>query len=330
MSLIEDIKKLRTLTGAGMVDCKKALIESGNDMEKAKELIRQRGQAIAAKREDRSAAEGVAFGKAVDGFAAIVALKCETDFVSSNEKFIKLAKEILDKALEAKVKTMAELNDFSYDGQTVAEHITQLSGITGEKMELGDYKALEGAGLSVYNHFNNKLAVIAAFNKAGDPEVLKEVAMQIATSNPIACTREEVPQSVIDEETKVAIEKTKEEQVEKAVNNALSKAGINPNLVDSDDHISSNLAKGWLTQEQADKAQEIKKTVAAEKAANLPEAMIQNITKGRLNKFFSQNVLTEQPYEAEPQLKLTIGQYLAKNDADLKVIAFQRVNLNAD
>ena len=118
--------------------------------------------------------------------------------------------------------------------------------------------------------------------------------MQVASMNPVAVNKEAVPQSVVDEELKVAVEKTKEELVKKAVDAALSKAGINPAHVDSEDHIQSNTAKGWLTPEQADQAREIIKTVSAEKAANLQEAMVNNIANGRLNKFFKENTLEEQ------------------------------------
>ena len=142
---INDIKKLRDMTGAGLSDCKKALIEAENDMDKALELIRKRGQAIAAKREDREAAQGIAKGKSVGNFAAIIGLKCETDFVAKNEKFVNLANQILDAAVENKVKSLDELNALVIDGKTVPEAITALSGITGEKMELGAYRVPRGS-----------------------------------------------------------------------------------------------------------------------------------------------------------------------------------------
>ena len=161
---INDIKKLRDMTGAGLSDCKKALIEAENDMDKALELIRKRGQAIAAKREDREAAQGIAKGKSVGNFAAIIGLKCETDFVAKNEKFVNLANQILDAAVENKVKSLDELNALVIDGKTVPEAITALSGITGEKMELGAYECLEAPSTVVYNHFNGMLSAIVAFN----------------------------------------------------------------------------------------------------------------------------------------------------------------------
>lgn len=147
---------------------------------------------------------------------------------------------------------------------------------------------------------------------------------------PVALDEASVPQETKDSELKVAIEKTKEEQVEKAVVNAIKKAGINPNLVDSEDHVESNIAKGWLTREDADKAAEIRKTVAAEKAANLPEQMIQNIAKGRMAKFFKENCLVDQEFQFGDGDKESVSQWLKKQDKDLKVVDFRRYTLAAD
>jgi len=326
---IADIKKLRDMTGAGIVDCKKALIESENDMTKAVELIRKRGQAIAAKREDRNAAEGAAFAKVDGNFAAIVTLKCETDFVGSNEKFVALTKKILDEAVAAKVKSADELAALSYDGHTVAEHITELSGITGEKMELGEYAYLEAPGLAGYNHFNRKLATIVAFNEPVSEEVGKAIAMQVASMKPIAATREQISQEVIDNELKVAIEKTKAEQVKKAVENALKKKGFNTYYCETEEHRDEAIRKGYMTQEQVDEALKIMKETAEQKEANMPEQMIQNIANGRLNKFFAENVLLEQEYEAGEN-KETVAQYLAKASKTLVATDLKRINLNVD
>lgn len=327
---IEDIKKLRGMTGAGIVDCKKALIEAENDMDKAIELIRKRGQAIAAKREDRNAAEGVAFGKADGNYAAIVALKCETDFVASNEKFVALAKEILDKAVEARVKSLEELQALTYDGKTVPEHVTALSGITGEKMELGAFECVEAESTVTYNHFNKKLATIVGFNKPEVPEeVAKGIAMQVASMKPLACNREDIPQERIDEELRVAVEKTKMEQIQRAVNVALKKAGYNEYYCASEEHMDEAIRKGYMTEEQVADAKKIKAEVAADKEANMPEQMVQNIAQGRLKKFYQENVLMEQEFEVGDE-KETVAQYLAKVDKDLKATALKRVNLNVD
>ena len=327
---INDIKKLRDMTGAGLSDCKKALIEAENDMDKAMELIRKRGQAIAAKREDRNAAQGISIGKSVGDFAAIVALKCETDLVAKNEKFVTLAKAILDAAVESRVKSLDELNALMMDGKTVAEQVTALSGITGEKMELGAYECLEAPATVVYNHFNGMLAAAVAFNKADvDAEVAKAVAMQVASMNPIKATREQIPQETIDEELRIAIDKTRAEQVSKAVENALKKAGFNPYYCATEEHQDEAIRKGYMTAEQVEEAKKLMAETAAAKEANMPEQMIQNIAKGRMNKFYQENVLMEQVYEAGEN-KETIAQFLASKDKDLKAIDLKRVNLNVD
>ena len=145
-----DITKLRQLSGAGMMDCKKALEEAGNDIEKAMEIIRKKGQAVAAKRSDREAAEGCVVVKAENGFGAIIALKCETDFVAKNEDFVKLAKDILDLAVANKCKTLDEVKALPMGKGTVADAVVDRSGITGEKMELDGYMTIEGENISVY------------------------------------------------------------------------------------------------------------------------------------------------------------------------------------
>ncbi len=185
-------------------------------------------------------------------------------------------------------------------------------------MELDGYNFLEGENISVYDHMNkHTLATIVQLNENNE-EAGHKVAMQVAAMKPVALDEASIPQSVKDEEFKVAVEKTKEEQVEKAVVAAIKKAGINANLVDSDDHIESNIKKGWLTREEADKAIEIRNTVAAEKAANLNEDMIQNIAKGRLNKFFKENCLVDQEFQFGDGDKQSVSEWLK---AQSKLIA---------
>lgn len=326
---IEDIKKLRHMTGAGMMDCKNALAETEGNIEAAIEIIRKKGQAVAAKREDRQASEGCVLAACKEGFAAIVALKCETDFVAKNESFRALTKAILDAAVKAGAKTLDEVKELDLNGRTVAENITDEIGKTGEKMELGAYECLEAASVAAYDHLGNKLSTIVGFNQAGvSTEVGKEIAMQVAAMNPVAVDREAVPASIIEEEKAVAIEKTKTEQVQKAVDAALKKAGLNPNHFDSEDHIASNLAKGWFTEEDAAKAREIIKTTSEQKAANLPQQMIDNIVNGRINKYYKENCLMEQEYTRDATM--TVGQFLDKTAKGLAVVSFKRVNLNED
>ena len=325
---IADINKLRKMTGAGIMDCKKALVETNNDIDAAIEIIRKKGLAIAAKREDRDASEGRAIAGTNGTFAAVVSLKCETDFVANTDGFKALANQILEAALANKAQNIDELKAIKLGDRTIAELIVEETGKTGEKMEIGAYEAIEAAKVVAYNHFNGKLATIVGFNKddASD-EATREIALQVASMNPVAVNVDEVPETVKQQELVAAIDKTKLELVKKAVDNALTKAGLNPNLVDSEDHIASNINKGWLTEEEATKAREIKEKTAAEKAANMPEAMIQNIAKGRLNKFFKDNVLMEQELG---ETKETVSAFLQKIDKDLVVTSFKRVNLNAD
>lgn len=324
-----EISKLRALTSAGLMDCKKALAESNGDMDVAVEILRKKGQAVAAKREDRQASEGCVMAKSTGKFAAIVALNCETDFVAQNAGFVAVTNKILDAAVAAEAKTIDELKALVIDGQTIEALVVEESGKTGEKTEIGAYEVIAAPTTAAYNHFNKKLATIVGFNLEGvDEKVGREVAMQVASMNPVAVDRDAVPQSVKDSEYTVAIEKTKEEQVKKAVEAALKKAGINPNLVDSEAHIESNMAKGWLTQEEADKARAIAKETAEAKAANLPEQMINNIAQGRMNKFFKESCLMEQEFVQDE--KITVAQYLEKVQKGLVAVDFKRVNLNQD
>jgi elongation factor Ts len=327
---IEDIKKLRHMTGAGLSDCKKALEETGSDLQAAIEIIRKKGQAVAAKREDRQASEGCVFSGVNGNFAAIVALKCETDFVAKNESFRTLAKTLLDVALAQKPADLEALKALALeDGRTVADHITDEIGKTGEKMELGAYENLTAESVAAYDHLGNKLATIVGLNQAvADEQVGREIAMQVAAMNPVAATRQDVPQNIVDEEYKVAVEKTKEEQVKKAVEAAIRKAGLNPNHFDSEDHIESNISKGWITAEEAEKGRAIAKEAAEKKASSLPEEMIKKIAEGRVNKFYKENVLMEQEFHRDG--KITVGQYLAQQGKGLEVASFKRVNLNED
>ena len=328
---IEDIKKLRAMTGAGLADVKKALTEAEGDYEKAKELIRERGLAIAAKRSDRETSNGCVLVKQVDGFAAMVAIKCETDFVANGQDFIALVQEILDAAVANKCKSLDEVKTLKLaNGEDAATAVQQRSGVTGEKMELDGYNFLEGENLYVYDHMNkHTLATIVQLNENNE-EAGHKVAMQVAAMKPVALDEASIPQSVKDEEFKVAVEKTKEEQIEKAVVAAIKKAGINANLVDSEDHIESNIKKGWLTREEADKAIEIRKTVSAEKAANLNEDMIQNIAKGRLNKFFKENCLVDQEFQFGDGDKQSVSEWLKAQSKDLKIVAYKRFTLSAE
>ncbi len=323
-----EITKLRKMSGAGMMDCKNALTEANGDIDKAMEIIRKKGQAVAAKRSDRDAAEGCVLAKKDGNFAAIIALKCETDFVAKNEDFIALTQAILDAAVANKCKDIEEVKALPMGNGTVQDAVTDRSGITGEKMELDGYNVVEGEYTTVYNHMGkNQLCTIVAFNKAAEAPA-HAVAMQIAAMNPIAIDEDGVSEEIKNQEIAVAIEKTKAEQVQKAVEVALKKAGINPAHVDSEDHMESNMAKGWITAEDVAKAKEIIAEVSAQKAANLPEAMIQNIAKGRLAKFLKEVCLLNQ--EDIMDGKKTVREVLKEADAELKILSFKRFTLRAE
>ena len=305
---IDDIKKLRAMTGAGLADVKKALTEAEGDFDKAKELLRERGLAIAAKRSDRETSNGCVLVKSVDGFAAMLALKCETDFVANGADFIALTQSILDAAIAAKAADIEAVKALDINGQTAQEAVTQRSGITGEKMELDGYLTLEGENVEVYDHMGkHTLCTMVQTNKPA-AEQGHLVAMQVAAMKPVALDAQSVDQKILDEEYKTAVEKTKLEQVEKFV----------------------EMKKGWLTKEQADEARKIIAEAKVEGEAQLKMQMIENIAKGRVQKFLKENCLVDQEFQFGDGDKATVAQWLAKQDKDLKITAFKRFTLVAD
>lgn len=320
--------KLRQMTGAGMMDCKKALVEAEGDYNRAQEIIREKGKLVAAKRADRNTSEGAVRADVTGSKAVMVCLGCETDFVSKNAEFQALADEVLAAAKASYPADAAALMACKIsDGRTVEEAITQQTGKTGEKHQLVDYALVEAPYVVSYVHaLNGKLGALVGFNKEVPAELAKGVAMQVASMNPVSISAADCPADVVERERQVAIEKTKEEQVQKAVDAALKKAGINPAHVDSEDHIESNTAKGWITPEQAAQAREIKKTVAEQKAANLPAQMIENIANGRVQKFFKENTLEEQAYQMGDG-KQSVKEVMAAADKDAKVVVFKRFSL---
>ena len=327
---IDDIKKLRAMTGAGLADVKKALTEAEGDFDKAKELLRERGLAIAAKRSDRETSNGCVLVKKANGFAAMIALKCETDFVANGADFIALTQSILDAAVAAKAKDIEAVKTLNINGQTAQEAVTQRSGNTGEKMELDGYLVLEGENIEIYDHMGKHTLCTMVQTNIEAAEVGHKLAMQVAAMKPVALNADAVPQAILDEEYKTAVEKTKLEQVEKYVEVVLKKAGINPNLVDSEDHIESNMKKGWLTQEQADEARKLKEQATAEKSATLNMNMIENIAKGRVSKFLKENCLVDQEFQFGDGDKQTVTQWLAAQNKELKIVDFKRFTLVAE
>lgn len=203
-----DIQHLRKMTGAGMMDCKNALTEAEGDFDKAIEIIRKKGQAFAAKREDREATEGCVLAATNGEFATIVAVNCETDFVAMNADFVNMTKSILDAALANKPADLDALKALTIDGRSISDVVTDRMGITGEKMELSVYEQVSAPYVIAYVHPGNKLASIVGFNKANvDEQVAKDVAMQIAAMNPVALVPEEVSDEIKQRELSIAREK---------------------------------------------------------------------------------------------------------------------------
>lgn len=209
-----DVSKLRQMTGAGMMDCKKALQEADGDFDKAVEEIRKKGMAVANKRADREATEGVVLSKVTDDAkkGALVVLNCETDFVAKNESFVALAQSILDLGLTQGAKTLAELNELELDGVAVKDVITEQIGVIGEKLELAAFNVVEAEKVVAYIHPGNKLATLVGFNKADLEEQMgKDVAMQVAAMAPVAVDKDSVPQDVIDKELEIGKEMARNE-----------------------------------------------------------------------------------------------------------------------
>jgi elongation factor Ts len=226
-----DVARLRKVTMAGMMDCKKALEESNGDFDKAIEIIRKKGQAVANKRADRDATEGVVLSKvnATSKAGAMIVLNSETDFVAKNSEFIALATKILDLALAKTPLNLDELKALPMENSTVGEKVTEFIGIIGEKMELAYYEKIEAAHVQAYIHPGNRLATLIGFSKAGlDVQVYKDIAMQVAAMNPVAVDKDDVPEKVIAQEIEIGKEQARrdgkpEEMLEKIAQGKLAK-----------------------------------------------------------------------------------------------------------
>jgi elongation factor Ts len=226
-----DVAKLRKITGAGMMDCKKALSEANGDFDKATDILREKGQKVASKRADREASEGVVLAKVTDDnkVGALIGLNCETDFVAKNEDFIKVADSIVNLSLEKKPADINELKSLTLDGKSIEETITFQTGVIGEKLELSYYEKLESEFVIPYIHPGNKLAALAGFNKSVDDiQVAKDVVMQIAAMDPVAIDKDDVPVETIEHELKIAKEQARQEgkpenMLDKIANGRLNK-----------------------------------------------------------------------------------------------------------
>ncbi len=207
-----DVMKLRKMTGAGMMDCKKALIEAEGDFDRAQDIIREKGKLVVSKRADRTASEGVVVTKIVGEKAYILCLACETDFVAQNSEFGASANAILEIAVAADAADLATLLAVkNAEGHTVEEMVTEKSGQTGEKVELAYYARIEAPYCCAYVHFNKKLGTVLGFNKAIDEEVAKKVAMQATAMAPISIDENDCPAEVVEKEKAIQLEMMKQD-----------------------------------------------------------------------------------------------------------------------
>lgn len=208
-----EVNKLRKATGAGMMDCKNALVEAEGDFDKAIEILRKKGQKVAAKRADRDSSEGAAIAKVNEGntTGVIISLNCETDFVAKNEGFVNLANELAELALSYGDKESFLAAD--YNGMSVQEKLTEQTGVIGEKIEIGGFSKLDAAFVGSYIHAGNKIATLVGLSAAvdGAAEVAKDVAMQAAAMNPVALNEEGVNQETIDKEIEIAKDQLRQE-----------------------------------------------------------------------------------------------------------------------
>ena len=266
-----DVNKLRTITGAGMMDCKKALVEADGDFDLAIENLRKKGQKVAANRSDRESTEGAAIAvvNADKTSGVVITLNCETDFVGKNEGFVKLATDLANQALHYDTKEAFLASDFN--GITVADKLIEQPGVIGEKIEIASFARLNGAFVGSYIHAGNKIAVLTALsaNVEGAEEAARNVAMQAAAMNPIA----------------------------------LDEAGVDASIIEKEIEI----AKDQLRQE------------------GKPEAMLDNIAKGKIQRFYKDNTLVNQDYIKDGSM--SVAAYIKSVDSGLTVTGFSRVAL---
>ena len=267
-----EVNKLRKMSGAGIMDCKNALVESKGEFDLAIEILRKKGQKVAAKRAERESSEGAVIAK-VDSNCikgVIISLNCETDFVAKNDGFISLANELAELALQS--SSLDEFLNSKIDSMKVSEKLIQQTGVIGEKLVIGSFEKLSASYVGKYIHAGNKIATLSGFSNSieGIEEIAKNVAMQAAAMNPIALDESGVDQTTIDKEIEIA--------------------------------------KDQLRQE------------------GKPEAMLDNIAKGKLKRFFKDNTLVNQDFIKDS--KQSVTSYVKSASSDLKITGFKRVAIN--
>lgn len=271
----KDVMKLRQMTSAGMMDCKKALIEAEGDFKKAVDIIREKGKLVAAKRADRETTEGAVLARVDGGKAVLVCLGCETDFVSATPDFKALANEIADAAIAAFPADEQGLKAAACsNGHSVEEEISAQTGKTGEKHVLACYEKVEAPFIAQYIHFNGKLGAIVAFNQEVPAEVGKNVAQQVCAMNPVSVGKEDCPAELVEKELAMYKQQMSEDP----------------------------------------------------KMAGKPEAMLENIAKGKLQKFYKEQTLEEQDFVWDN--KISVASYIKAAVPGAKVVAFKRFSLS--
>ncbi len=268
-----DVKKLRDMTGAGMMDCKNALAEAEGDLEKAVEILRKKGQKLSVKRADREAKEGVVIALVSDDKTkgVIIKLSCETDFVAKNEDFVQLARQFAQSALDNFPGSTEALLALPYQQITIGDKITEQIGVIGEKIEIAAYEKLEAPMISPYIHMGNRAAVLVGLNIAADPcyDAGRDVAMQVAAMRPVALDKGDVSADIIQKEIEIGMEQARQE--------------------------------------------------------GKPEAMLEKIAQGKLNKFYQESTLLNQAFVKDG--KLSVRDYLKGVHSDLTVTQFKHVEL---
>ncbi|MDO5656536.1 MAG: translation elongation factor Ts [Flavobacteriaceae bacterium] len=267
----KEVAKLRNITGAGMMDCKKALVEAEGDFDKAIEILRKKGQKVAANRADRETTEGavIAAVSSDNTKGVIIALGCETDFVAKNEDFVSMATKFANHALNFDSKEAFLQSDM--DGMSVEEKLTEQTGVIGEKIQISSFQTLEAPFVGSYIHNGNKIASVVGLSEAfsNADELAKNISMQVAAMNPIALDESAVDQEIIDKEIEIAKEQLRQE--------------------------------------------------------GKPEAMLDNIAKGKLNKFFKENTLVNQEYIMGE--KQSVSEYLNEAKNGVNITGYLRYSL---
>ena len=210
-----EVNKLRKQTGAGMMDCKNALVEANGDFELAIDVLRKKGQKVASKRSDRSASEGVVLSGVSEDkkFGAIVSVNCETDFVAKNEDFVAFANDVLSIALANKVNTKEDLETLSIDGLSIKDKLLEKTGVIGEKIEIGFYDFLNSDYVACYIHHGNKLASLVSLNISNDEyfQLGRDLCMQVAAMNPMGLSDKDISKEILERELDIAKESARKE-----------------------------------------------------------------------------------------------------------------------